>query len=536
MLFNPNASWIARALACLAAILPLSAIAQRDSGRALEGFTAVQELQVVDCLLPGQVRVVGGRPYQTPRRPTRTTAADCGARGGEYLAYDRADYRSALNVWLPTAEQGDAEAQTMVGEIYERGLGAEPNYEAAIEWYRRAAEQGFSRAQFNLGTLYEQGLGVPADRLQALNWYRRAWGLPEDSVIFQSAAADEQAELRAELEREIAQRQRQIEALERQVTALEAELRGRADAAGEIESLRELVEQLSTQRSADQARLAALPAPGALRSAGTAASGRPAFEGSAREVEYRRRSFGRYYALIIGVQHYELLDDLASPLNDANRMARVLEEKYGFNVITLADPDQLSVMRAVNQLNETLTENDNLLIYFAGHGTRLPGGSREAGYWLPANAEPPPDDTLWVSNEFVSRHLGRLQAKRVLVIADSCYAGLLGDDPGYVMVGQGSYTDEYVEWKMPKRSRLVLSSGGDSPVLDNDGGTNSVFAGALLDALESNEAVLTAPELFLRVRERVRQSPPAVAIGQDPQLKVIKDAGHEVGDFFFVAS
>src|SRR5690606_30659130 len=127
---------------------------------AREGFTAVQELQVVDCLLPGQVRVVGGRPYQTPRRPARTTAADCGARGGEYLAYDRADYRSALNVWLPTAEQGDAEAQTMVGEIYERGLGAEPNYEAAAEWYRRAAEQGFSRAQFNLGTLYEQGLGV----------------------------------------------------------------------------------------------------------------------------------------------------------------------------------------------------------------------------------------------------------------------------------------------------------------------------------------------------------------------------------------
>src|SRR5690606_38057829 len=138
---------------------------------------------------------------------------DCGARGGEYLAYDRADYRSALNVWMETAQGGDAEAQTIVGEIYERGLGGEPNYEAAIEWYRRAAEQGYSRAQFNLGTLYEQGLGVPENRLEALNWYRRAWGLPEDSVIFQSAAAEEQAELREELARQVEQRQQQIDAL-----------------------------------------------------------------------------------------------------------------------------------------------------------------------------------------------------------------------------------------------------------------------------------------------------------------------------------
>ena len=59
---------------------------------------------------------------------------------------------------------------------------------------------------------------------------------------------------------------------------------------------------------------------------------------------------------------------------------------------------------------------------------------------------------------------------------------------------------------------------------------------ALLEELDSNDAVLTAPELFLRVRERVRQSSRAQEIGQDPQLKVIKDAGHEVGDFFFVAS
>ena len=518
-------------VAVLATVVAVLTASAQETDSALEGFTAVQELQVVDCLLPGQVRVVGGRTYLTPRRPTRTTAADCGARGGEYLSYDRADYRSALNVWLPAAEQGDADAQTMVGEIYERGLGAEPNYEAAAEWYRRAAEQGYSRAQFNLGTLYEQGLGVPADRLEALNWYRRAWGLPEDSLIFQSAAAEEQEELRSQLERQAEQRQRQIDALARQVEALEEQLREREEAAEELESLRALLAQLESERANDQQRLSAMPT---FRSAEEAeAVVEAAFE-TPEQDRYRRRPFGRFYALIIGVQNYELLDDLESPLNDVERARRVLEDKYGFSVLTLADPDQLSVMRAVNQLNETLSDDDNLLIYFAGHGSRLQSGARETGYWLPANAEPAPDDTLWVPNDFVSRHLGRLQAKRVLVVSDSCYAGLLGDDPGYVMVGDGQYTDEYIEWKMPKRSRLVLASGGDSPVLDSGAQGHSVFAKAFLEELESNEQVLTAPELFLRIRERVRDAALAAGVGQEPQLKVIKDAGHEVGDFFFV--
>ncbi len=131
---------------------------------------------MVDCLLPGQVRRLGQSRYITARRPILTTAALCRLRGGEYTEYDRADYRSALAVWMPAAQAGDAQAQTNVGEIFERGLGGSPNYEAAFIWYEKAATQGDARAQFNLGTLYERGLGVPADKLQALNWYRKAWG------------------------------------------------------------------------------------------------------------------------------------------------------------------------------------------------------------------------------------------------------------------------------------------------------------------------------------------------------------------------
>jgi hypothetical protein len=63
---------------------------------------------------------------------------------------------------------------------------------------------------------------------------------------------------------------------------------------------------------------------------------------------------------------------------------------------------------------------------------------------------------------------------------------------------------------------------------------HSVFARALLETLESNEQVLTAPELFLRIRNLVRRAADSAQAAPDPELKALKDAGHEVGDFFFV--
>ena len=73
------------------------------------------QLLVVDCLLPPQVRKLGSNfSYAAARRPVKTSAAECEIRGGEYVAYDRADYRTALKVWLPQAEAGDPQAQNYV--------------------------------------------------------------------------------------------------------------------------------------------------------------------------------------------------------------------------------------------------------------------------------------------------------------------------------------------------------------------------------------------------------------------------------------
>ncbi|NCA70822.1 MAG: sel1 repeat family protein [Sphingobacteriia bacterium] len=152
----------------------------------------IEDLTVVDCLLPGRLRKMGrtltwvGRP-----RATKQTISDCEILGGQYVLFDRADYSTALAVWQVAAEQGDPTAQSMVGEILERGLGRAPDHATAAQWYRKAAEQGFARAQFSLGALYEKGLGVPRDPVAALDWYRRAAGLQQDKVVFLSQALAE---------------------------------------------------------------------------------------------------------------------------------------------------------------------------------------------------------------------------------------------------------------------------------------------------------------------------------------------------------
>jgi hypothetical protein len=89
-------------------------------------------------------------------------------------AYQRGDYATALRLWRPLANDGDANAQFWMGAAYDLGHGVRADYGAASIWYRKAADQ--VNAQFNLAHMYEQGQGVPrAYSLQAAaSWYRRA--------------------------------------------------------------------------------------------------------------------------------------------------------------------------------------------------------------------------------------------------------------------------------------------------------------------------------------------------------------------------
>ena len=119
-------------------------------------------------------------------------------------AYERGDYKTALQEWRPFAESGDPQAQFRLGLMYENGWGVNQDGEEAVKWFRRASKQGHARAeqhlaamvgidlkgiaqllragaelgyatsQNNLGSMYRRGYSVPQDYKEAVKWFRKA--------------------------------------------------------------------------------------------------------------------------------------------------------------------------------------------------------------------------------------------------------------------------------------------------------------------------------------------------------------------------
>ena len=87
-------------------------------------------------------------------------------------AYKRKDYKTAYKLFLPLAEQGDADAQYSLGLMYANGEGVPQDYKEAVKWFRLSAEQGIAEGQNNLGLMYSKGQGVPQDYKEAVKWYR----------------------------------------------------------------------------------------------------------------------------------------------------------------------------------------------------------------------------------------------------------------------------------------------------------------------------------------------------------------------------
>lgn len=524
-------------IACTSLLLGACASSEiKDSdSKALEGFVKKEDLYIVDCKLPGQLMTLGTMQYLAPRQATRTTAADCRIRGGEYVEYDRADYRSALNVWLESAQEGNAEAQNYVGEIYEKGIGGSPDYELAANWYKKAAAQGNNRAQLNLGYFYEQGLGVEKNIPLALNYYREASGIKGDNLVLSSTAKAELDKTRDALNKALKQSQIQAGLLQKQIESLKAENEQLIDKS-ELEALQELhtktlTEKADLEKEIDSLKLVYR----GFNTSSTVASAPALTPADTRKI--KDLEFGRYYALIIGNQDYLYLDDLRSPIRDAERLKHVLETKYGFTTLLLEDASEKVILNTINNFYSQITEKDNLLIFYAGHGETSKEGvsKKQRGYWLPIDAQ---DKNIasWINNAVISDHLDRIKARSILVLADSCYAGGLGAEDSALLFGLGSqgFNKEVIKSGLDKRARVVISSGGNKPVLDGTANTHSIFTSALVDTLQNNNTLLKDSDLFSHLAIQITDISEQINMPQRPEMRPIREAGHEGGTFYFL--
>lgn len=554
----------------------------QQAGTQVPTAAKVDDFFIVDCAITGQIRQLGtGVTYVTRRQAIKTSARDCQIRGGEYVAFDRANYATSLKVWLPHAEQGEPAAQTYVGEIFEKGLGMQPDYAAAGVWYRRAAEQGYSRAAINLGNLYERGLGVPKDPKQALNWYRRAAGLsnlsfeivPENSAAEMRRLREQVAKLQLEVKEKqqalektqrelenlrgnveqrrseadsergaVAKLRQELEALKKEqivptkLRALEQSIAERekriAEKDREVVSLRAALARLEAESGAQRKEIASLQQ--RVTNVGSSAVGASQAGNIGYRLPTKGISFGNYHALVIGIDNYQKpLSELKTAVKDAEVVGQVLREQYGFKVKLLPNATRVQILQELSKLKELLTEEDNLLIYYAGHGEY--DRKNQRGYWQPIDAKQS-DSADWISDVQITDLLNIMAAKQLLVVADSCYSGILTRSGlgRFNVKMSGEETAKSIEVMAQKRSRMGMTSGSLQPVLDSGGGQHSVFARPFIELLRANTGVLRGLEMFLLLEPRVAAGLHGLNIEQDPGYGPINFAGHESGDFFFV--
>ena len=120
-------------------------------------------LKQLKCVLAGTLIAVA-----------MATGAVAGPLEDGMVAATRGDYATALTLWRPLAEKGDADAQYNLGTIYDDAHGVPQDYTEAVKWYQLSAEQGLAAAQDKLGFMYAFAKGVPQDYAAAAKWYQRA--------------------------------------------------------------------------------------------------------------------------------------------------------------------------------------------------------------------------------------------------------------------------------------------------------------------------------------------------------------------------
>lgn len=235
---------------------------------------------------------------------------------------------------------------------------------------------------------------------------------------------------------------------------------------------------------------------------------------------------GKYYALVIAIDDYKGNDwtPLKTPVNDAETIKDILLSKYSFEeVVTLYDEKatRSNIINYLDRISQNVTANDNLLVYFSGHGMEI----ASEGYWVPSDATTKERASLIANNE-IKIALSKSVAKHALVMVDACFSGTIFKSAQSLIKNDG--TQAYYDQVNELTSRQALTAGGLEPVLDGNS-SHSTFATFLIKNLKKNQSPqMDAVELYQKIKIPVQANSP-----NTPRFGHIQDTGHEGGQFIF---
>ena len=211
-------------------------------------------------------------------------------------------------------------------------------------------------------------------------------------------------------------------------------------------------------------------------------------------------------------------------MNDVKAMEKALTGYYTFserNIRVLTNPDKKTLFSTLNFYRDSLGPNDNLLVFYAGHGRF--DEKANTGYILPSDADFT-NDADRISFVELRRKFEVMPARHILLIADACYAGS-------VFRGAESATstpmEEITIGQLRKKSRTAFTSAYLKPVPDR-----SDFLLLLISNLENNsQPMFLSEDLYINTRNSLLRS----TSKKDPvKWGVLQDCGDEGGDFIFI--
>lgn len=123
-------------------------------------------------------------PNAEGARPTSTGVVDLA-----YGAYQRGRYATAFREATKRidADPKDAAAMTLLGELYNQGLGVKQDPKRALDWYRLAAAQNDAHAMASLGLMALDGRGGPKDQKGGRHWLEQAAEKGEPTAAYNLA-------------------------------------------------------------------------------------------------------------------------------------------------------------------------------------------------------------------------------------------------------------------------------------------------------------------------------------------------------------
>lgn len=231
------------------------------------------------------------------------------------------------------------------------------------------------------------------------------------------------------------------------------------------------------------------------------------------------------FLFLIGIGEYlsSDFDDLTNPVTDCESLKKVLLERYDFELISdpiyNQDATRENIINSLNVLQSIVTDQDNLIIYFAGHGEMNP--TTRKGFWIPHDANRQVSD--FIPNSTIKDFLEGIQAKHIFLCCDACFSGT------FLTKTRSAFNGTHYLKIDSLKSRLALTSGGEHKVSDGQSIGNSPFAKYFVQVLEKNtNKYISASEIINFVTKTTGANS-----YQQPLGTHIENVGHEGGNMVF---